>query len=319
MALFHKPEEVLFMLLPGIEQMVTSASLHAVSCGLAVLSTMLRAIPRYAIDMPEEYSWLERENRQEDSERSKATTKRMHGGESFATRRYEGLFNLVKSIITVMSVCPSADHRNLARLVLQVRLLPACRTDLRIQLIVSTIRHCPFSAVCSLLLQLWKGCVVELIEESSFVSGWTSARAMWSLLIAAKGWVKRAIMVEKDFTGPAVTLINSIRVILSLQLRIMETQPAAVQWALTAETESRRLFAVDKEHLEKCRKGGCQQCCTSDSSVFLAQLMADVVEPLQKLTVGETSSNAGPRLTPVEVFSIESAVSGITSLLALTE
>nr|CCC52524.1 conserved hypothetical protein [Trypanosoma vivax Y486] len=273
-----------------------SPSLTVVMAGLAYLALLLPLVPPYSLQIRGEAGKLESnlDKLNSDSAASEAL--------DFSTRKFEVMFELAKSLVTVSATCPCESHRLISRAVFTA-LLHRCGVELRLRMCSSFMVLTPFASVCSLMLHALRneccGCDIRRTPAEEFLN----TTLPLCLIKAQENWLRRLRASELGFVDPMVQSINFVRCIIVDDSK---------------REGGEKIFYVGEgdDDAHPSEPNSSSTHC-KPWKVYASRFLKEVAPPLRSLLASSDSSVPTESLlrrealSPLDQFSLEMALDGL--------
>lgn len=305
----NSPTALLFLAAPMVLESLKSSSLGAVMIGLAFLSMVLPHVPAYSVYARGELS--AKPTQIHEFGRNRADTGDTFG---FRTKRFELMFELVKSLVNVSATSPSEDHREVARAVFTL-LLQRFAADLRMLMYSSFLVVTPFASICSLMLHSLRAEWVDSRELHND-SGTEFFRTTLPrcLLQAQENWLRRLRVGEMAFVDPIIQSLNFVSFVITGDRR---REPKDALFQLDSSGTKIRLRKRDDE---MSGEGDCWER-------YLSEVLQKIVPPLRTIMSAASDVSSGPPaagvlrgvvLSPLDCFSLSTTLSALEDQVVYT-
>ncbi|EKF32092.1 hypothetical protein MOQ_004065 [Trypanosoma cruzi marinkellei] len=296
--LSKSPESFFFLTGTMVLESLKSSSLNVVMAGLAFLSTLVPQVPPYSVCAHGELNT-------KSGKIHEFGQKQLAGGTwGFHTKRFELIFEVVKSLMNISATSPCESHREVSRGIFIV-LLRRFASNLRMLVYSLFLALTPFASICSLMLhslrEEWNGSQCSPNKsEFDFLQNTLSTL----LLKAQKNWLRKMRVGDLTFVEPMIQSINFVRCL------IIEDRKRRPEDALFRFDPDRAKVQLHEED-PGCGKG-------DRWNTYLRQLLKDVVPPLRIMVLEspETSAAAmgfsgGVTLSPLDRFALSMCLDGL--------
>ncbi|ESS69289.1 hypothetical protein TCDM_02047 [Trypanosoma cruzi Dm28c] len=302
--LSKSPESFFFLTGTMVLECLKSSSLNVVMTGLAFLSTLVPQVPPYSVCANGELNTKSGEIHEFGQKQSAGCTWGFH------TKRFELIFEVVKSLMNISATSPCECHREVSRGIF-VLLLRRFASNLRMLVYSLFLALTPFASICSLMLhslrEEWNG---SQFSPNNSEFDFLQNTLPTLLLKAQKNWLSKMRFGELTFVEPMIQSINFVRCV------IIEDRKRRPEDAL---------FRFDpncaKVQLREEDSGGGKG---DRWNMYLRQLLKDVIPPLRIMVLEspETSATAmglsgGVTLSPLDRFALSMSMDGLGEQVSL--
>jgi hypothetical protein len=276
---------------------------------LLLLHDLIVTIPKYSLDCAEDVV-------------AQGSPPALSGRRAFdtcSTRRYEALFAIEKGLLSVSALCSCEDHRRVARGI-GLELLERLKEEPRVRMHLSLLTLCPYPSIARFFLERllddWREQQQQeqptsvALPESSLASSPLAYMVPMGLSECMRTFLQHLASGTRGFLDPLIVSLNFIRVAASRHAWIR----AIVQKSQkTAVSQQRSVF---RHHSQR------QETLTASSAWvhLFGVVKSDVLPRCDTMTnppaVAAASPFALPPLSPLDAFSLSSAVDGVKAVFA---
>ncbi|SCU67772.1 uncharacterized protein TEOVI_000612000 [Trypanosoma equiperdum] len=295
----NSPQTLLFLAGPMILEAMKNSSLTVVMTGLTFLSIILTFVTPYSMRISGE------DTAAPPSVADTANKDETGGSLKFSTRKFGLVFELLKSLISLSTTCPSEGPRVMARAVFTL-MIQRCSFDLRLRTYSSFLVLTPFASVCSLVLHAlrneWSS--GDWRADQSSGTNFLRDKLPYFLLQAQQSWLRRLQVSEASFVDPMVQSVNFVRCVIAEDFR------QSSNYALFRHSGSEGKIRIPEAaaSVERC----------SSWEQYLSYFFKNVASHLRKLAA-DTFDDSTPRmgvvqlcsLSPLDRFSLNIALDGV--------